>query len=297
MDRIAFLVVVAASCVAGCRGDGARVSEPESVGIGPVLEDAVTLPSGNATSAALDLRFVLADFQLDPGSGPQLLAGSCRTNLDCLRPFLSHSFAGGELSARLEKRGDLPSTWFGNEGVVNLCRLQLGARLPTTLQLTSEACNGFVELGGIPLTLVEVRGNESNLDIAFDEANSEILNEFDIIFGIGKLRVQRLGNANFAQMQVQGGIGQIELDFSGDWQQSARVAISGGLSTVDIFVPRQIAVCVNRSDETMECELPGFEPHPLGLVNEAWNEERVGDRVELWIELQSGFREFSVKEI
>jgi hypothetical protein len=55
--------------------------------------------------------------------------------------------------------------------------------------------------------------------------------------GASSVTLTGLANANFADMEFNGGAGDYELDFSGDLQRDATVKVVAGLSSLRITVP------------------------------------------------------------
>jgi hypothetical protein len=55
--------------------------------------------------------------------------------------------------------------------------------------------------------------------------------------GASSVTLTGLANANFADMEFNGGAGDYTLDFSGDLQRDADVTVAGGVGSIRIVVP------------------------------------------------------------
>ena len=54
--------------------------------------------------------------------------------------------------------------------------------------------------------------------------------------------MRNLGNLNTQEIEINAGIGDIELDFAGDWQKNARVSVNMGLGSLVLRFPRGLGV-------------------------------------------------------
>jgi len=72
----------------------------------------------------------------------------------------------------------------------------------------------------------------SKVLVTFSQPNPIPLEVVRIQAGVGKLRMQGLGNANFQLLEFEGGIGTSVLDFSGDFHQNARLRFDVGIGKV-----------------------------------------------------------------
>jgi hypothetical protein len=86
--------------------------------------------------------------------------------------------------------------------------------------------------------------------------------------------MRQLGNAHFDQMNFTGGAGNFDLDFSGDWQESARVSINAGLSNLTLILPSDVGVKVDTGDKALaNVNAEGFRRQGTAWVNNAYGEK------------------------
>jgi hypothetical protein len=119
--------------------------------------------------------------------------------------------------------------------------LALGTAQPYMLTIETGASDTAFELGGLPLTRLIIRLGAGKNVLRFSEPNPQAMSAFDLDAGAGSMELYGLGNANFADMRLDGGAATFTCDFGGTLQRDAYARISTGLSTVDLRVPRATA--------------------------------------------------------
>jgi hypothetical protein len=58
--------------------------------------------------------------------------------------------------------------------------------------------------------------------------------------------VRNLGNLNTERIEIDAGVGEIDLAFTGDWQQNARISVDMGLGSLILRFPRGLGVRLDR---------------------------------------------------
>src|SRR5690606_13231467 len=81
----------------------------------------------------------------------------------------------------------------------------------------------------------------------FSRPNPERMHTLSVEAGAAALRARGLGNANVQRLTVSGGVGDVDLDFSGAWRDDMDVKVELGLGSLTLRVPRGIGVRVDRS--------------------------------------------------
>jgi hypothetical protein len=67
-----------------------------------------------------------------------------------------------------------------------------------------------------------------------------------VVLGTGKSKL-KLGGMNLTSLRVEGGVGECQLDLSGNWSRDLDVEIRGGIGQVAVKLPRNVAVRVKTS--------------------------------------------------
>ncbi len=153
--------------------------------------------------------------------------------------------------------------------------LGLNPTIPTRLKTALGAGRGELELGGLMLTAVEILAGVSESHLTFGRPNGGVMEMLVIKSGAAEFRAEKLGNARFEQMEFFGAVGDATLDFSGDWRSGAEVAVTLGLGSLEMEVPRGIGVRISKRG-LADLEADGFsQDEDGGWVTPNWDEADV----------------------
>ncbi|NIA31244.1 MAG: hypothetical protein GWP06_15210 [Actinobacteria bacterium] len=118
-----------------------------------------------------------------------------------------------------------------------------------SIDLNSRIKAGEIDLtlGGMKIRNFELKNWAGNVTVDFDEPNRIAMNEFDVDIKVGNVKLLNLGNANFEEADINGGIGEMQIDFNGNKikRSMARIDLDVGETTIDI--PDQIGVKIKVS--------------------------------------------------
>jgi hypothetical protein len=157
---------------------------------------------------------------------------------------IPHTIAleGGTL--RLAQRVELARTLDLLSGGAPSFDLTVGAARPFALELDSGASDCVVDLGGVPLTRLQIRQAAGRLRVDFSRPCPEGLGELRVDAGATSLELANLANAAFSELRVQGGAARCDLRFGGALRRDARAAVEVGVASVRIAVPASTAARV-----------------------------------------------------
>lgn len=142
-----------------------------------------------------------------------------------------------DLRVKGKKRSLFRSRW-----KKNWLSLKLNPTVPIDLDLNIGACESTVDLTGLKISNLELSTGASEMDVYFDKANEVAMKRMQVEAGVGELKVVNLGNANCRKISFQGGIGDYDLDFSGEWQGDCEAEIELGIGDLTVKLPRSIGV-------------------------------------------------------
>lgn len=195
------------------------------------------------------------DFKIDTGSTFRM-----RVEVDAGKVRVSRGHSKDRVKARLfydreeyehtfrynEKRNALEiildkTRWIGKHDNHEAGELDL--ELPTggdmDLDFKIKAGEIEMQLGGLSLAdfSLETIAGEVNLD--FDEPNQREMTNLFLNTKIGESNFRRLGNARFRNAEIDGGIGQLTIDFSGDLLKDAIADVDLDIGETTIVLPRE----------------------------------------------------------
>ena len=202
----------------------------------------VPMPEEAATGVELNLEFAAGELKLAPGAAPEtdpgvneyLASGTATFNAAELEPKVD-----GSGSSYTLRHDDLKIEGIPNfqDDVKNEWDLQL-ANTPMSLNIQAGAYNGSFELGGLSLEKLAISEGGSNVACTFSTPNQVEMSSFTYSTGGSTMVLKGLANANFEQMDFNGGAGEYTLSFDGNLQRDASVTIDAGISTVNIIIPQ-----------------------------------------------------------
>ena len=150
-------------------------------------------------------------------------------------------------------------------------KLGLSREVPTALSLTVGAAEVEMDLGGVALSQFGYRTAASATKIGFDAPNPVRMDRIELAAGAAEFEVLGLGNARFDFIEFVGAIGDVHLDFSGDWKESAQGELRMGLGSMQLTFPRNIGVRIEKKGFLAPFESAGFEKVDGGFQTANWD--------------------------
>jgi len=131
----------------------------------------------------------------------------------------------------------------------NEMNLRFSPNIPLDLEMDFGVIKGELDFSGLQVKNIDLEVGVSKADIYFEKPNRITMESFDIEGGVGKLRIEKLGNANIKELTFEGGIGSYELDFSGEYQRDFYGNIELGMGKLILYIPRNTGtrISVDRS--------------------------------------------------
>lgn len=128
--------------------------------------------------------------------------------------------------------------------------LRFSPKVPTEFSLDLGMVDGALDMTGLKVSDLELSSGLSDLSMYFDEPNPVEMRELKIDCGLGEFTGKGLGNANFQRLRVEGGLGTVKLDLSGQWRQKEDVEakVEVGLGTARLEVPEALGIEVNAGE-------------------------------------------------
>jgi hypothetical protein len=119
-------------------------------------------------------------------------------------------------------------------------------RLPYDVDILFDA---RIKAGEVTMELGDLRMREFSLtnwagevEVRFDEPNRIPMDFMDVRAKVGECHLIGLGNARFKSADINGGIGEIDVDFSGDLEPDSRARVDLDIGEATISVPRDFGV-------------------------------------------------------
>lgn len=189
------------------------------------------------------VEFGVGRFRVGPADGPQLYRVGLTYLDEHFDPDVSYEPEDGILRIAVEGR---------NRGVNlgdvkhNRQRLDIALtrEIPVDLELSFGAVEADIELGGLSLRSARVHTGASETTIGFGEPNRVACDQLAMELGAAAFEAYGLGNSRCRSIEVKGAVGEIVLDFSGDWPAGTEIRVDAnvGLGEVRLRVPERVGV-------------------------------------------------------
>ena len=124
--------------------------------------------------------------------------------------------------------------------------LHLSPRALLNLDLAFGAAEANVELGGLHVEQLEISTGASMTQLSFSQPNRTEAESIELQVGAARMEARGLGNARAARLSVEGGVGEIDLDFSGEWSRDLDATVEMGLGKLTLRLPRGLGVRIEK---------------------------------------------------
>lgn len=199
----------------------------------------IHVPFPETGSSQLQLKLAACRLTLSPGKTEPWVTGTY-DDLD------------GSLPLHLQRSGGIFSI-IQRETLAESLRLEsrlapldltLGTGQRFGLTLDAGLLETHADLGGLSLTSLEIKPGKGRQEIRFSAPNPEPMRAINIHAGKAHLEMRSLGNANFANLNVDCGEADCLFDFGGKLQRPAESKITIPQGSVEILVPAATAARV-----------------------------------------------------
>lgn len=192
----------------------------------------------NERSVKVHVQYGAGRFSVVPAEAGVLYRMHIEYDEDVFEPVAE--YRGSELTIGTKNVGR--RLRFGRDRVAGEMELALSRDVAMELDMDFGAVRADIDLGGIPLTRLEIATGASQTVIDISEPNPETMSRASIDVGAADFTVRNLGNLNTQVIEIDAGLGEIDLGFTGDWQQDARVSVDMGIGSLVLRFPRGLGI-------------------------------------------------------
>lgn len=120
--------------------------------------------------------------------------------------------------------------------------LTISTRRPFELSMDLGASDQTqVELGGLPLTSLDVKLGAGQASFGCSRPNPQEMNSFALKTGAAEISLSGLGNTNARKIDIDGGAATVKVDFGGALRRDMDASIRTGMAATEIVVPKTTA--------------------------------------------------------
>jgi hypothetical protein len=149
--------------------------------------------------------------------------------------------------------------------------LALSPTVPLELDLQFGAAEADLDLGGLRVRSLQVQTGASRTTLNVSAPNREVCRTARLTVGAAQFQARGLGNLNAPRLQVQGGVGEVTLDFSGAWATDMEASVEMGLGSLTLRLPRGLGVSVTRKGVLTSFDSQGLVRRGDSFYSENWD--------------------------
>jgi hypothetical protein len=150
-------------------------------------------------------------------------------------------------------------------------QVALARGVPMQLDLDVGAAEGEINLTGLHLDALSVKGGATEIRMRFDAGNPRRMAQMRIDAGAASVKVFGLGHANAERIDANIGVGSLDLDFGGAWQGDLELSVTSALGSVDLAVPSNVGVRVEKTSFLHSFSAPDLEKRNGYWVSDNWD--------------------------
>ncbi len=110
------------------------------------------------------------------------------------------------------------------------------------LQVELKAGKLDLQLGDLHVAGLRLKSWAGETRLDFQRPNRTELKTLDVDCKVGEVRLKHLGNANFTEADINGSIGEMTVDFTGDKIKRAMARLDLDIGATTVIVPEEVAV-------------------------------------------------------
>jgi hypothetical protein len=141
----------------------------------------------------------------------------------------------------------------------------LNPSVPVSLELNLAGSEAEAELGGMSIKSLKIHMGLAGGKIAFSQPNRVEMEQLSLDVGLGGAAFENLGNANVSQININGGMDGIALEFGDRVARDVRINADVAFGGLKIQVPESAGVSIQA-----ETKLASFKPAGFEKVGGAW---------------------------
>ena len=245
--------------------------------IGEMQDERRSIPLAGAESAIVEILFGAGELEIEAGTSDELYSGLFRYNVEQWAPRVTY-----DDNVLTIKQGKNKEDWGIPTGLTrNEWKLEFSPEIPLEMDIKLGAGDGKLDFTGLQLATLDLDMGAGDFVLRFDEPNEAEMSRFTLDTGASKLEVLRIGNASPEQVTLQGGVGDITLDFTGDWTNSAEMQITSGVGSLTLRLPDDVGVQVEVQGGLSSVDTPDFKHKGNTYVNDAFGEAETELRIHI----------------
>jgi hypothetical protein len=213
------------------------------------------------TRLAARLEYAAGILRVAPGRPAELYRMDLSYDQDRYEPVSDFDASTGSVVLGLRRSGEGGVRMVSRKHLNQAAAVTFSPRVDLALALTLGAVDADMELGALRVTRLDLKTGASRTVVRFSRPNAARCERATISAGAAEVSVLGLGNSRCDEIEFEGGMGKVTLDFAGTWTSNARLNAKLAVGELTLRLPRRAGVRI-----TMDKFLSSFEP--AGLIRQ-----------------------------
>ena len=189
---------------------------------------------------------------LGAAPAPMLYQMDLRYDEESGRPIYAFDSASHLLTVGLDKQSmRLVRGVRGNHGEL---KLDLTREAPLDVRMDLGAVKGDLDLSGFKLTNLHLSSGAAEIRVRADTLNPLAMRLLEIDVGAASVQIDNVANLNAKKIRASVGVGELTMDFAGEWTHDINATMDLALGHLELRVPSEVGVRVE-----IEKFLAGFD--------------------------------------
>ncbi|MGD8243921.1 MAG: toast rack family protein [Anaerolineae bacterium] len=261
------LLMSTLACTITPRIPGIRINVP-TIEVGELQEERRSLPLSGTEPVDVDILLGAGRLEVEAGVSDELFSGSFRYNVERWAPEIT--LEGDNLT--IEQGGDQDDWGIPSGNIRNRWELEFSPEVPLAMDIRAGAGEGELDLTDLEISSLDVDIGAGDLAVRFDKPNTVAMDQFTLDTGASRIEIVGVGNASPSTVRLQGGVGDVSLDLTGDWSRSAEITVRAGAGALTLRLPRDIGVEVETRGGLTNVEAYGLRQMGGTYTNDAFGE-------------------------
>jgi hypothetical protein len=136
--------------------------------------------------------------------------------------------------------------------------LSFGRLHPFALSISAGEMNDKLNLGGIPLSSLEIQYGAGSQIIDFSYPNPQVMNRMKIEADSAQVQIEGMVNANAVEIHLNGDSTGYRLNFGGELKRNTNLHVGMGVSSVAFIIPSSTAVKIKSGSPPTSSRVDDF---------------------------------------
>ena len=210
----------------------------------------------STTGVEVRITYAAGKLTVRPASGASALYNmSLRYDAEYGEPVATWDAASHALHLGVKFLKGSPHHGDADGGVLHT---ELSTIPPLQLSLELGAVAGDLQLGGLRVAGLRLKAGAADVSARWDQPNRERMHALTIDAGAANLTLVQAGNANTDRIDVNLGVGSLDIDLGGVWTREIAMSANVAMGKLVLRLPTDVGIVVDSNALLVDFDKSGF---------------------------------------